>query len=104
MNDLDEKKLISLRAADLIIGLRDGDAALLYLYLCRHGMEERDHIARELYLPKQRLSEAMERLEMLGLLPLTQPVPAPEEDIAPDTASEKPSPLPDRPGPPSQHP
>lgn len=97
MNDLDEKKLISSRAADLIIGLRDGDAALLYLYLCRHGMEERDHIARELYLPKQRLSEAMERLEMLGLLPLTQPVPAPEEDIAPDTASEKPSPLPDRP-------
>ena len=79
MDDLDEKKLISPRAADLIIGLRDGDAALLYLYLCRRGMEDRDRIARELYLPKQRLSEAMERLEMLGLLPLAESVPVSAE-------------------------
>lgn len=75
MRDLDEKKLISTRAADLIIGLRDGDAALLYLYLCRHGTGDRDQIARDLYLPKQRLSEAMERLEMLGLLPLAPTMP-----------------------------
>ena len=84
MDDLDEKKLISPRAADLIIGLRDGDAALLYLYLCRRGMEDRDRIARELYLPKQRLSEAMERLEMLGLLPLAESVPvSPESAVSP---------------------
>ena len=97
MYDLDEKKLISLRAADLIIGLRDGDAALLYLYLCRRGMEDRDHIARELYLPKQRLSEAMERLEMLGLLPLPQPVPVSGEEAVPDAASEKSPSIPERP-------
>ena len=82
MNDLDEKRLISPRAADLIIGLRDGDAALLYLYLCRRGMEDRDHIAHELYLPKQRLSEAIERLEMLGLLPLTEQTPVSAENTA----------------------
>ena len=97
MNDLDEKKLISPRAADLIIDLRDGDAALLYLYLCRRGMEDRDHIARELYLPKQRLSEAMERLEMLGLLPLAQYVFASADNTAsPAPAGDAPS-LPERP-------
>ena len=80
MNDLDVKKLISARAADLIIGLRDGDAALLYLYLCRRGMGDRDQIARDLYLPKQRLSEALERLEMLGLLPLDPSAPATSAD------------------------
>ena len=75
MNDLDVKNLVSARAADLIIGLRDGDAALLYLYLCRRGMGDREQIARDLYLPKQRLSEALERLEMLGLLPLGPAMP-----------------------------
>ena len=97
MDDLDEKKLISPRAADLIIGLRDGDAALLYLYLCRRGMEDRDRIARELYLPKQRLSEALERLEMLGLLPLAESVPvSPESAVSPEPPAKAPS-LPGRP-------
>ncbi|MBQ9664310.1 MAG: DnaD domain protein [Oscillospiraceae bacterium] len=75
MNEPEEKKLISERAADLLIGLRDGDAALVYLYLCRRGMTDRDQAARDLYLPKQRLSEAFERLEMLGLLPLAEEAP-----------------------------
>ena len=96
MDDLDEKKLISPRAADLIIGLRDGDAALLYLYLCRRGMEDRDRIARELYLPKQRLSEAMERLEMLGLLPLAESVPvSPESAVSTEPPAKAPF-LPER--------
>ena len=96
MDDLDEKKMISPRAADLIIGLRDGDAALLYLYLCRRGMEDRDRIARELYLPKQRLSEAMERLEMLGLLPLAEPVPVSAESASTESPA-KATFLPERP-------
>ena len=97
MDDLDEKKLISPRAADLIIGLRDGDAALLYLYLCRRGMEDRDRIARELYLPKQRLSEAIERLEMLGLLPLAESVPVSAESaVSAEPPVNAPS-LPERP-------
>ena len=97
MNDLDEKRLISPRAADLIIGLRDGDAALLYLYLCRRGMEDRDHIAHELYLPKQRLSEAIERLEMLGLLPLTEQTPVSADNTASPAPAGDASSLPERP-------
>ena len=86
MNDLDIKNLISPRAVDLIIGLRDGDAALLYLYLCRHGMGDRDQIARNLYMPKQRLNEALERLEMLGLYPLTDPA-------SPESTGSSPAPV-----------
>lgn len=76
MNNSDQNFLISPHSADLIIGLRDGDAALLYLYLCRHGMQDREQIVRDLFLPKQRLSEALERLEMLGLLTLTELTPS----------------------------
>ena len=72
MNQSEWKNLITTRAADLIIGLRDGDAALVYLYLCRNGTTDRGQAARDLYLPKQRLNEAFERLEMLGLLPFTK--------------------------------
>ena len=86
MKDTEEKKLITSRAADLIIGLRDGDAALLYLYLCRRGMNDREQIALDLYLPKQRLTEAFERLEMLGLLPLTEPVSDQKKDL-PNTSA-----------------
>ena len=86
MKDTEEKKLITSRAADLIIGLRDGDAALLYLYLCRRGMNDREQIALDLYLPKQRLTEAFERLEMLGLLPLTEPVSDQKKDF-PNTSA-----------------
>ena len=87
-NDLDRKNLISPRAADLIIGLRDGDAALLYLYLCRRGMGDRDQVSRDLYMPRQRLSEALERLEMLGLYPLTEPLPAENTSASSGSASE----------------
>ena len=60
-------------------------------------MEDRDHIAHELYLPKQRLSEAIERLEMLGLLPLTEQTPVSADNTAsPAPAGDAPS-LPERP-------
>ena len=100
MDKSDIKNLVTPRAADLIISLRDGDAALLYLYLCRRGMGERDQIARELYLPKQRLSEAIERLEMLGLLPFSeQPVPPVQSPADPSSpaSGQNESMLPERP-------
>ena len=60
-------------------------------------MEDRDRIARELYLPKQRLSEAMERLEMLGLLPLAESVPVSAESaVSTEPLTIAPS-LPERP-------
>ncbi len=92
MNDSDLNNLISPRAADLLIDLRDGDACLLYLYLCRRQTEDQEQIIRELFLPRQRLSEALERLEMLGLLPLAKPLAAGHESAAQGTGETKTNP------------
>ena len=90
MSNSEPKKLITPQEADLIIGLRDGDAALLFLYLCRHGECDRDQIAHDLYLPKQRVSEALERLEMLGLFPLAEPVFAAQGKVSDRSETEIP--------------
>ena len=68
--------IVSPQAADLILSLRDGDVALLYLYLCRRPFSDREKISRDLFLPKQRLNEAYERLEMLGLIPSDPELPS----------------------------
>ena len=60
--------LISPRAADLLISMRDGEATLLYLYFCRNGFHNPECARRELYMTRQRFQEACERLEMQGLL------------------------------------
>ena len=60
--------LISPGAADLLIALRDGNAALLYLYFSRYGFHDRERARRELYMTRQQFQEACERLEMQGLL------------------------------------
>ena len=71
MSRTDSEKIITAAAADLLISHRDGDMTLLYLYLCRTGCTDRDKAGVDLFLPRQRLNEAYERLEMCGLLPLT---------------------------------
>lgn len=68
MSRNDTDNIISPRAADLLLTLRDGDAALLYLYFCRHGFRDAGRAGKELFLPRQRLQDAVERLEMQGLL------------------------------------
>ena len=60
--------LISPRAADLLISMRDGEATLLYLYFCRNGFHDPERARKELYMTRQRFQEACERLEMQGLL------------------------------------
>ena len=65
------QNIISARAAEMLLNMRDGDAALLYLYLSRYPDRSRDAVSRDLLLPKQRRNEAFERLEMVGLLPLS---------------------------------
>ncbi len=79
MNIRDAKNIISPEAADQLIRMRDGDSALLYLYFCRHMSADRETACKDLLLPRQRLNEAYERLEMVGLLPLpvTGSEPAP---------------------------
>lgn len=75
MNRQDSGKLITLAAADLLISHRDGDMTLLYLYLCRTGCTDREKAGVDLFMPRQRLNEAYERLEMCGLLPLSEEAP-----------------------------
>ena len=69
MSRQDSEKIITAAAADLLISLRDGDMTLLYLYLCRTGCTDREKAGVDLFMPRQRLNEAFERLEMCGLLP-----------------------------------
>ena len=89
MDRTDSEKIITAAAADLLISHRDGDMTLLYLYLCRTGCTDRDKAGVDLFMPRQRLNEAYERLEMCGLLPL-----AGEEISSPSrtSASAPPSP------------
>ncbi len=77
MNGKNTENLISPCAADRLISLRDSDMTLLYLYLCRNGPAARDRAPKDLFWPRQRFSEAMERLEMSGLLPLSGEESAP---------------------------
>ena len=88
MNRQDSEKIITATAADLLIRHRDGDMALLYLYLCRTGCTDREKAGVDLFMPRQRLSEAYERLEMCGLL---TPQAFPAADGA-QKAEEAPSP------------
>ncbi len=69
MNKSKTDNLITPLAADLLISLRDGDAALLYLYFCRHGFDKPERARTELVMPEERFRYACERLEMKGLLP-----------------------------------
>lgn len=70
MTRQNSEKLISVQAAEKLISLRDGDMTLLYLYLSLTGNTDPAKAALDLFLPRQRLNEAWERLEMCGLLPL----------------------------------
>ena len=82
MNKNNDNYFISPQAADLLIAAHDGDMALLYLYLCRNGCRNRDKAGLDLFMPKQRLNEAYERLEMCSLLPLPE-----ENSVAPLSGS-----------------
>ena len=83
MNRQDSEKLITLAAADLLISHRDGDMTLLYLYLCRTGCTDREKAGVDLFMPRQRLNEAFERLEMCGLLPLSAEAPRSGMSVGP---------------------
>ena len=72
------------QAADRLVKLDNGDAALLYLYLLRHGSADR------LNWPEPRLRAALEALRSQGLAPAEVPLadPAPQEAPPPDYALE----------------
>ena len=75
---------ISAQAADRLLRLDSGDAALLYLHLLRHGS------AAGLRWPDSRLRETLELLRAQGLAPseLSVPEPPVPEPPPPDYATE----------------
>ena len=94
MNRQDSEKIITAAAADLLIAHRDSDMTLLYLYLCRTGCTDREKAGVDLFMPRQRLNEAFERLEMCGLLPLSEEYLRPgmrSEAAFPSAAAEAPA-------------
>lgn len=65
------------QAADRLLRLDSGDAALLYLHFLRHGDLSR------LAWPQQRLDTALDQLKTLGMAPEQSPVSAPPVPEAP---------------------
>ncbi len=70
MNRHESQYIMTAQAADKLIEMHDSDAALVYLYFCRHPNADLDRASKDLLLPRQKLNYACERLEMVGLLPL----------------------------------
>ena len=72
------------QAADRLLKLDSGDAALLYLYCLRHGS------ANGLNWPDSRLRPAFEQLRSQGLAPAEEalPDPAPTNELPPEYALE----------------
>lgn len=70
MNRSDSQNIISVPAADKLIEMHNSDAALVFLYFCRHPNADRERACMDLLLPRQKLDYAWERLEMVGLFPL----------------------------------
>ena len=70
---------ITAQAADRLLKLDSGDAALLYLQLLRHGE------ADSLKWTEARLQSALDRLRSQGLAPSELPAPAqpPRQDAPP---------------------
>ena len=82
--DLLPNRILSLsgEAADRLLSLGDGDAALLYLYVLRRGS------AQGIGWPAARQQAALDKLAACKLLRPSQAAPAPDPDPAPEPAPE----------------
>lgn len=71
-----------IQAADKLIAAHDGDVALLYLYIMRHGGCDMEQAAMDLCRTMQEISSAYEKLGRMGLS-VPALCPAPEKSPAP---------------------
>lgn len=95
MSGQDRLNSISPAAADKLISAHDGDVALLYIYMARHGGHDLDAAARDLCRTMSEISSAAEKLQRMGLIPDGAPrakAPMPAQSAA---ASEEKLPPPD---------
>ena len=70
MPELTGDKFISSGAADRLLAAHDGDVALLYLYLRRHGAFDAEDAARLLCRTRGEIDAAWEKLRRMGLTDL----------------------------------
>ena len=74
-----KQNLIPGSAADKLIAAHDGDVALLYIWLCRHGDFDADAAARELCRTGAEIKNAYEKLCRMSLArPAAQTAPEPK--------------------------
>lgn len=69
MSGQDRSNSISSAIADKLISAHDGDVALLYIYMVRHGGHDLDAAARDLCRTMSEISAAAEKLQRMGLMP-----------------------------------
>ena len=85
MQGITADKFISADAVDRLIAAHDGDVALLYLYILRHGSADTESAARALCRTLGEMEAALEKLERMGLLadapaaPQREKLPPPDE-------------------------
>jgi DnaD/phage-associated family protein len=86
--EINAENRISQRDADKLIAAHDGDVALLYLYILRHGFDL-DGAARELCRTGADIAAAAEKLRRMGLADAAQS-PAPPQQAKLPPADELP--------------
>ena len=77
MSSQERQNSMSSAIADKLIAAHDGDVALLYIYMVRHG-GSLDEAARELCRTMGEISAAAEKLERMGLMPGSETQPEPK--------------------------
>lgn len=82
MQGITDDKFISAEAADRLIAAHDGDVALLYLYIRRHGADT-EGAARALCRTRGEMEAALEKLERMGLLDEASAAPAQAQEKLP---------------------
>ena len=96
MSEMGRDNFIS-AAADRLIAAHDGDVALLYIYLSRHGGEDLEQAAHDLCRTMGEIRAAWEKLSRMGLCPVCPTgAAAPTGPVAPigPTAEKRASVLP----------
>ena len=84
-----DKFMISPTAADRLLAAHDGDMALLYLYLLRHGSLDPEDAARTLCRTLAEVEAAAEKLERMGIPEAPRRPAGPSRPI-PEPADEPP--------------
>ena len=59
---------ISPEAADVLITAHDADMALVYIYYCKTGFADVENVAKGILMPRQKAAEALEKLQIAGLI------------------------------------